>query len=58
MPDPGVPVLVVVGGEEPFAETGLGRRGTSGWERLGLVVTPDRKHGVWLDDPATVLRTF
>ncbi|GAA1272842.1 methyltransferase domain-containing protein [Pseudonocardia aurantiaca] len=32
--------------------------GRPGWERLGLVVTPDRKHGVWLDDPAAVLRTF
>jgi protein-L-isoaspartate O-methyltransferase len=33
-------------------------RGCPGWERLGLLVTPEGKHEVWLDDPAAVLRTF
>jgi hypothetical protein len=31
--------------------TGGTRSGRPGWDRLGLTVTPDGRHRVWLDEP-------
>ncbi len=34
------------------------RHGRPGWDRLGLTVTPDRSHTVWLDRPDAPLATW